>query len=102
MKRKEFGHHVWRGKDLHADGWGEGPFVITYAGKCYYFEDSDRFGPTPLNAKGDIVDPGYFAEDSPFWKAWYPWRNAGRPYVKGVKGRLHCVTQPAKRGRKRG
>ena len=97
----EFGHEAIRGKHFFIDTWGMGPFVIVYAGKRYYFEDSDRFGPVPLNAKGEVQDAGYFDEDSPFWKAWYPWKAAGRPFVKGAKGRLHCVTQPAKRGRKR-
>lgn len=97
----EFGHDAWRGKNLFADSWGAGPFVIAHAGKRYYFEDSDRFGPVPLNAKGNIIDPGYFEEDSPFWKAWEPWKAAGRPHVKGARGRLYCVTKPAKHGRRK-
>jgi hypothetical protein len=77
----EFGH-VHGGTSLMAggfwDGWGVGPFVIVAGDKSYRFEDSDRFGPSRVNADGEIARNPFFGERSPFWHAWRCWKRGGR------------------------
>lgn len=93
----EFGHEAMRGKlygkPVFIDSWGAGPFILTAGGKVYYFEDSDRFGPIPLDAKGNPRnDPFYYDEKSPFWRVWERWKAEGRKTMEGRKpGFLYCV-----------
>lgn len=73
-----FGHFYGAGKNMRIDSWGAGPFIITDArGKEWRFEDSDQFGPSIINKRGDILDqqPG---ERSAFWAAHWEWRKQGR------------------------
>jgi hypothetical protein len=80
----EFGHIAARGKGLYIDSWGAGPFEITVGGKLFRFEDSDRFGPTPLDAEGEPL-PEYFSSRSPFWYGWHRWKDQGRRVAKDEK-----------------
>lgn len=74
----EFGHEFVQGTGFHIDSWGTGPFVIASEGKCYRFEDSDRFGPALVNKRGDPLKNPYPGERSPFWRAHAIWRRQGR------------------------
>lgn len=40
------------------------------------FEDSDQFGPSKIDRKGD---PSLIPDKSWFWGFYQPWRDAGRP-----------------------
>lgn len=80
----EFGHNASSGPGFHIDGWGAGPFVIMAGGRLYLFEDSDRFGPVLLDSRkpwdiSQVIIP----ERSPFWKAYYRWRDEGRRTTPG-------------------
>ncbi len=73
-----FGHLWARGGGVCIDAWGAGPFVIKDArGKDWRFEDSDQFGPSIVNKRGDILDrqPG---ERSAFWRPHWLWVRQGR------------------------
>jgi hypothetical protein len=90
----EYGHTGYRIPGCgFVDQWGAGPYVVTAGGRVYYFEDSKRFGPCRLTAKGEVWNNGVgmFEEDSPFWPVWRRWVDEGRQTVEGRKGRLYCV-----------
>lgn len=72
----EFGHFHASAAGAHIDTWGAGPFMIEINGIPYRFEDSDRFGPMPVDADGELT--GFFEEDHPFWPAWQKWKDQGR------------------------
>ncbi|PWB94636.1 hypothetical protein [Methylosinus sporium] len=79
---KEFGHKYATvrdatGQSFHIDAWGTGPFVICVGGKAFRFEDSDRFGPYLVSARGDVLDKQP-SERSPFWRAHRIWARQGR------------------------
>jgi hypothetical protein len=94
----EYGHTAMRGKAFFADGWGAGPHILTASGKTFYFEDSARFGPAPLDAKGEPTEPFYFDERSPFWTVWRRWVDEGRRTTEGKKtGFLYCVVSNGRR-----
>jgi len=78
----DFGHGYANMGGAHIDTWGAGPFVIRVAGKRYWFEDSDMFGPLLTSKNGRILDrqPG---EKNPFWAAYTMWRQSGRPCKRG-------------------
>lgn len=89
MSETEYGHDGYRAGGFFIDSWGAGPYVITARGKQYHFEDSQRFGPMWLDAKGEPKSE-FIPEDSPFWPAWERWVAEGRQVTEGKKGRLHC------------
>lgn len=74
----EFGHTAISTSCWHVDSWGTGPFLITWLGKTYRFEDSDRFGPAPVLKNGDIAAAGCFPDGSQFWRAHKAWVAGGR------------------------
>lgn len=86
----EFGHIGFRAGGFFVDQWGVGPYVIVAGGKTYYFEDSKRFGPMLVDAKGEPIND-LIPSRSPFWKAWQRWVDEGRQVTEGHKGRLFCV-----------
>lgn len=86
----EYGHFAQRGNGIFIDSWGAGPYVIVARGKRYYFEDSARFGPMAVDAKGEPTNK-LIPSNSPFWKAWQRWVDEGRQTTEGLRGRLHCV-----------
>lgn len=73
----EFGHVGIIGNGFCVDKWGVGPFVMSWRGKKYRFEDSDRFGPTLIRKDGEPTkkQPD---ERSPFWDGYKLWRDAER------------------------
>jgi len=89
----EFGHIHGNGRGVFFDGWGVGPYIIVAGGKTFYFEDSARFGPVPVDVRtGDPTSAGYFPERSPFWGVWRRWKDEGRQTTEGKKkGWLYCV-----------
>ena len=77
----EFGYAHAAFKNVYIDTWGAGPFKIELSvdGESFLFEDSDMFGPVPLEKNGwEIREPGFFAESSHFWYAWERWKTQGR------------------------
>ncbi len=91
----EFGHHATRLKHGFVDSWGSGPFEITTRGKTFRFEDSDQFGPNPVKQNGDLTGE-YYAEKSPFWRAWKLWRDQGRQVAEDGKT---CVWDEERRSK---
>ena len=75
----EFGHETLLLTDgTCIDGWGAGPLIIEVGTVSFRFEDSDRFGPSRVNHKGEIAKNPFFAERSPFWRAHTLWVQQGR------------------------
>lgn len=74
----EFGHHSVVGNGFHLDGWGAGPFTITFGKLSFRFEDSDRFGPALVNRKGDPLATPWPSARSPFWRTHRIWVRQGR------------------------
>ena len=72
------------------DYWGSGPFVLTVAGRSHRFEDSDRFGPTAISAKGEIL-ARQWGERHPFWSAYAAWVQQGRQVEDDAQT---CVWEP--------
>jgi hypothetical protein len=62
----------------HICDFSSGAYRITTGGITLVFEDSDRFGPSKLNARnGDLSEIS--DRHRWFWE-WYPrWRAAGKP-----------------------
>jgi len=85
----EFGHKFTNANNLCIDYWGAGPFEIDVDGKVYRFEDSDRFGPSLVNKRGDTLRNPYPPEHSPFWRAHLAWVKQGRR-VDGIR----CIYAP--------
>jgi len=86
MSECEYGHSggiVGRGGFI--DSWGHGPLIIEVDGKTFRFEDSDRFGPVPLNADDEPSAKAWFGQRSPFWRGWKLWVAQGRRTAKGTK-----------------
>lgn len=79
----EYGHTAINGRGFCMDSWGVGPFVIVARGKRYYFEDSDRFGPSFINTKTGDPTNEMIPPKSPFWKVWKRWKEEGRQTVEG-------------------
>lgn len=113
MSEREFGHAAYASAGCRIDAWGVGPYLIEIANKVYRFEDSDRFGPYTLGAKGEPLSrqPG---ERSPFWHAYQAWRDQGRRLaadgkscvwdepkpmtVRHVAGRHYAVVEQGENG----
>lgn len=85
----EFGHEFLNGSGFCIDAWGVGPFEIEAGGKMFRFEDSDRFGPSLVNKRGDTLSNPYPPEGSPFWRAHFAWVKQGRR-VDGIR----CIYTP--------
>jgi hypothetical protein len=79
---------------MYLDAWGAGPFIIkiggTRGGRAVRFEDSDRFGPSLVTPRGEIMknQPG---ERSPFWLAHRLWVSQGRRLAPDG---MTCVYDP--------
>lgn len=76
---KPFGHHPNFIGGAFIDTWGRGPLLLRYAGREWWFEFSDMFGPTLLR-KTDL-EPARrqpVCENDPFWAAFKAWTDAGR------------------------
>lgn len=73
----EFGHHHAAGAGFLIDGWGAGPFCLHWKGRNYWFEFSDRFGPSLTDRFGEVLakQPD---EQHPFWTPFHWWLNQGR------------------------
>jgi hypothetical protein len=80
----EFGHAGIISSTVCIDSWGVGPFVIAAGGKSYRFEDSDRFGPSLINKRGDPLKNPWPGPRSPFWRAHRLWARQGRHTEDGV------------------
>lgn len=53
----------------------------------WFFDWSDRFGPSLTNGKGDILANPWPSERSPFWRAFHLWLRQGKRWEpSGVKG----------------
>lgn len=82
----EFGHIAAIGPGFCIDSWGAGPFFITdEKGKQWRFEDSDRFGPSLIDKKGDPLKNPWPGPRSPFWRAHRIWVRQGRRLEDGKK-----------------
>lgn len=86
----EWGHfYLQRGGGFFVDHWGAGPFTITDGQKTWRFEDSERFGPVPVNKDGD-PNGRFFGERNRFWKVYYEWVRLGRRVSKDGE----CILEP--------
>jgi hypothetical protein len=78
-RAREFGHSYANIGGVIIDSWGVGPFFITdEAGKEWFFEDSDRFGPYIVNRKTHQLLANQPGERSVFWRAHRIWCRQGR------------------------
>ncbi|AYO76412.1 hypothetical protein [Sphingobium yanoikuyae] len=62
--------------------------IANASGKLVWFFDwSDRFGPSLTNGKGDILPDPWPSERSPFWRVFHLWLRQGKRWgPSGVKG----------------
>ena len=87
----DFGHKAASFAGAHIDVWGAGPFVISYHGKTWRFEDSDRFGPAILTKQGAVSERPMPSQRSPFWIAHYLWVRQGRRLENDG---MTCIVDP--------
>lgn len=88
----DFGHKSARAAGVCIDWWGAGPLLIRDGKRRWFFEFSDRFGPTLLRAKDfEPADRQPMREDDPFW----------RPFTIWLRGGKKCRAIRDKRGRVR-
>ena len=62
--------------------------IANASGKLMWFFDwSDRFGPSLTNGKGDILDNPWPSERSTFWRCFHLWLRQGKRWEpSGCKG----------------
>jgi hypothetical protein len=74
-----FGHHYSHCYGVHIDGWGDGPLLIRYNEREWWFEFSEMWGPTLLR-KRDLQpsEKQPIREDDPFWAPFQLWMSGGR------------------------
>ena len=104
MRAPDFGHHAIRIGRVHMDWWGDGPLVIRDGKRVWWFEFSDRFGPTILKPgkARNVSDHQPMREDDPFWRPFTAWMRAGKKCraVRSRRGKLrfylcHWNREPA-------
>ena len=75
----QFGHHYYNAPGIFIDSWGSGPMLMRHQGREWWFEFSERLGPTLLR-KSD-KEPAARQPDSdghPFWVPFGLWWGGGR------------------------
>lgn len=67
-------------------------YRITDGKRVWFFDWSDRFGPSLTNGKGDILANPWPAERSPFWRCFGLWLAQGKRWepsaAKGIRSAL--------------
>lgn len=75
----DFGHHGIRGNAVFIDAWGDGPMLIRFDGREWWFEFSEMFGPTLLRKTDkEPSDRQPTTDAHPFWVPFQRWFNGGR------------------------
>lgn len=87
----EFGHTGIIGNGFCIDAWGNNHFRIIVNGKEYFFEDSDRFGPSLHRKDGELRKNPWPHEKHPFWQAHSQWRKQGR---RLAEDKMTCIYDP--------
>ena len=87
-----FGHHYAGSAGVRIDWWGSGPLLIRHGRRKWWFEFSDRFGPTLLRASDkEPAERQPMTEYDPFWPPFTAWLTGGKK-VRAIRDRHGRIT----------